>query len=196
MYSKPTEVLAHIKMETGALLSLSSLISHFSSLSLSSLISHLLSLNRFSRFRKPGLLLSTMSVRVFIYAYRKPGISLEEFKRRYEAHVELVKRISGEDFPLSHKRSYVARSTVEARPEGATMRNATTPATVLVGQQPDFDFDAYAELTFADEAAFRAFGAKVYAPEAAAEIEADEANFLDKSKLGIVMLGDVIETRK
>lgn len=137
-----------------------------------------------------------MSLRVLIYAYRKPGISLEEFKKHYEAHVDLVKRISGDDFPLAHKRSYIARGTVEASPEGTTTRNATTPATVIVGQQSDFDFDAYAELTFADQAAFQAFGTKIYAPEAATQIAADEEKFLDKSKLAIAMLGDVTETTK
>ncbi|KAJ5368334.1 uncharacterized protein N7496_008094 [Penicillium cataractarum] len=137
-----------------------------------------------------------MSVTVFIYAYRKPGLSLEDFKTHYEAHVDLIKRLTGDDFPLSHKRSYVARNTVEVAAEGASDRNALTPATVIVGQQADFDFDAYAELTFADQAAFQAFGAKVYAPEAAAQIAADEEKFLDKSKLSIVMLGDVIETTK
>ena len=137
-----------------------------------------------------------MSVTVFIYAYRKPGLSLEDFKTHYEAHVDLIKRLTGDDFPLSHKRSYVARNTVEVAGEGASDRNALTPATVIAGQQADFDFDAYAELTFADQAAFQAFGAKVYAPEAAAQIAADEEKFLDKSKLSIVMLGEVIETTK
>ncbi|KAJ5176256.1 uncharacterized protein N7482_002133 [Penicillium canariense] len=137
-----------------------------------------------------------MSVKVFIYAYRKHGLSLEDFKTHYEAHVDLVKRISGDDFPISHKRSYVLRNPVEVAAEGTSERNALTPATVIVGQQSDFEFDAYAELTFADQAAFQAFGAKVYAPDAAAQIAADEEKFLDKSKLGIVMLGDVIETSK
>ncbi|CEJ59400.1 hypothetical protein PMG11_08025 [Penicillium brasilianum] len=137
-----------------------------------------------------------MSVKVFIYAYRKPGLSLEDFKTHYEAHVDLIKRLSGDDFPLSHKRSYIARNTVEVAAESASERNALTPATVIVGQQADFDFDAYAELTFADQAAFQAFGAKIYAPDAAAQIAADEEKFLDKAKLGIALLGDVIETTK
>jgi hypothetical protein len=137
-----------------------------------------------------------MSVKVFIYAYRKPGLSLDDFKKHYEGHVDLIKRLSGEVFPLSHKRSYVARHTVDVAADGASDRNSRTPATVIVGQQSDFDFDAYAELTFADQAAFQAFGAKVYAPEAASEIAADEEKFLDKSRLGIVMLGEVIETTK
>ncbi|KAJ5626668.1 hypothetical protein N7528_004095 [Penicillium herquei] len=137
-----------------------------------------------------------MSVRSFIYAYRKPGLSLTEFKTHYEAHAALLKEIAGEDFPLSHKRNYIARTTVETSTEGSSERNALTPATVLVGKQTDFDFDAYAELTFADQGSFQAFCAKVYAPEAAARIAADEEKFLDKSKLGIAMLGDIIETTR
>ncbi|KAJ5737647.1 uncharacterized protein N7483_002772 [Penicillium malachiteum] len=132
-----------------------------------------------------------MSVKAIIYTYRKPGLSLKEFKAHYEAH-----EIAGEDFPLSHKQSYMARTTVETLIEGSSERNALTPATVLVGKQTDFDFDAYADLTFVDQAAFQAFSAKVYAPEAAARIAADEEKFLGKSKLGISMLGDVIETTK
>ncbi|KAJ5261398.1 hypothetical protein N7478_011993 [Penicillium angulare] len=137
-----------------------------------------------------------MSVRVLIYAYRKPGLSLEDFKNHYDSHIDLIKRITGDNFPTAHKRSYVARSTVKVAPEGASDRNSLTPATVLVGQQSDFDFDSYAELTFADQDAFEAFGAKVYAPDAAAQIAADEEKFLDRSKTGIAMLGDVIETKK
>ncbi|KAB8225791.1 EthD domain-containing protein [Aspergillus novoparasiticus] len=137
-----------------------------------------------------------MSVKAIIYAYRKPGISLEDFKKHSEAHVDLIKQLTGKDFPLSHKRSYVARNTVEAPVEGASDRNPLTPATVLVGQQTDFDFDAYAELTFADQAAFQAFSAKLTAPDVAAQIAADEEKWLDNSKLTMAMLGDVIETTK
>jgi EthD domain len=137
-----------------------------------------------------------MSVKVFIVAYRKPGLSLEEFKKHYEAHIDLIKRLSGDDFPLSHRRSYISRTTVETALADVTARNATTPATVITGKQSDFDFDATAELTFVDQAAFQAFGAKISTPDAAAQIAADEERFLDRSKLGIAMLGDVIETSK
>ena len=137
-----------------------------------------------------------MSVTVFLYAYRKPGVSLDDFKKRYEAHAELIKHLTGDDFPLSHKRSYLARRTVETAPDSTSTRNATTPATVIVGQQSDFDFDAYAELTFADQAALQAFSARVAAPESAAQIAADEEKFLDRSQLRIAVVGDVMETVK
>lgn len=140
-----------------------------------------------------------MSVRVLIYAYRKPGLSLEDFKKHYEEHVNLIKRLTGDDFPLSHKRHYIARNVVsseDSKTITVTERNATTPAIVFAGEQSDFDFDAYAELTFASQEALQIFIAKVQAPDAAAQVAADEEKFLDRSKLSIAMLGDVIETVK
>lgn len=138
-----------------------------------------------------------MTTKVLIYAYRKLGISVEDFRKHYEAHVQLIKQLSGDLFPLAHKRTYIARTAVGTAPEGASTRNATTPAMVIAGQQADFDFDAYAELTFANHAALTSFSAKVLQdPEVAAQIAADEEQFLDRSKIGIVMLGDVVETTK
>ncbi|KAJ5779805.1 Dimeric alpha-beta barrel [Penicillium paradoxum] len=137
-----------------------------------------------------------MPVKISVFLYRNPRLSPEEFRRRYEAHVKMIKRMTGEDFPLSHHRNYIARNTVEIPPEGSTPRNAFTPATILRGQQADFDFDAYAELTFADQAAYQAFAAKIYAPDAAAQIAADEEKFLDRLKLGIALVEEVRVTVK
>lgn len=137
-----------------------------------------------------------MAITALIHAYRKPGLSVEDFKKYYEAHVDLLKRLAADDFPLSHKRTYVARNSVETAPDGASARNALTPAVLLAGQQADFDFDAYAELTFADQISLAAFAAKTQTPDVAAQIAADEEKFLDRSKTGIVMMGDVIETTR
>lgn len=137
-----------------------------------------------------------MSLRVIILAYRKPGLSPDEFKRYYEAHVDLVKSLSVDDFPVSHKRSYIARATVETTTDDASPRNTNTPATLLMGRQSDFDFDAVAELTFVNQQAFEAFTDKVYEPDNAALIAADEEKFLDRSKLSIALLGDMNETMK
>ncbi|EEA19522.1 hypothetical protein TMatcc_009656 [Talaromyces marneffei ATCC 18224] len=139
--------------------------------------------------------------RLLIYTYRKAGLSLEDFKKHCEEHVLLIKRLTGDDFPLSHKRHYIARNALssdESQNNNTTVteRNATTPAIVFAGQQSDFDFDAYAELTFASQEAFQTFIAKIQTPEIAAQIAADEERFLDRSKLSIAMLGDVIETTR
>ncbi|KAA8649387.1 hypothetical protein EYZ11_005645 [Aspergillus tanneri] len=137
-----------------------------------------------------------MTFKVLVYAHRLPGISPEDFKQHYEAHIELFKRLVGDDFPLSHRRVYIARTAVEAAPDGASARNATTPATVVVGQQSDYDYDCLAEMTFADQASWEACVAKAYAPEISAQIAADEDKFYDRSKTGVVIVGDVTETTK
>lgn len=137
-----------------------------------------------------------MPVKISAFLYRNPRVSPEEFRKRYEAHIKLIKKIAGEHFPLSHHRNYIARTTVEIPPEGSTQRNAYTPATILRGQQSDFDFDAYAELTFADQAAYQAFAAKIYAPDAATQISADEEKFLDQVKLGMALVEEVRVTVK
>ncbi|KAJ5503855.1 Dimeric alpha-beta barrel [Penicillium fimorum] len=137
-----------------------------------------------------------MPVKILVFLYRNPHLTPEEFKKRYEAHVKLVKKLAGEDFPLSHHRNYIARTAVEIPPDGSTARNAFTPATILRGRQPDFDFDAYAELTFADQVAYQAFAAKIYAPDAAAQITAAEDKCLDRLKMGIALIGEVRVTVK
>lgn len=137
-----------------------------------------------------------MSVNVVIYAHRKAGVSPKTFQQRYEAHVDLIKRIAGDDFPIYHRRRYTPRTTSETPVEGTSGTNSTTPATIMIGKQADFDFDVCAMLSFADEAAFKAFGAKLYAPGAAAQLEEDEKEFLDRSKIGIGKVGDLFETTK
>ena len=120
---------------------------------------------------------------MLVFLYRNPHLTPEEFKKCYEAHIKLVKKIAGGDFPLSHHRNYISRNTVEIPPDGSTARNAFTPATILRGRQPDFDFDAYAELTFSDQVA-------------SAQITADEDKFLDRLRMGIALVGEVRVTVK
>ncbi|KAJ5151153.1 uncharacterized protein N7482_010405 [Penicillium canariense] len=137
-----------------------------------------------------------MTFRVLVYAHRKPGVSPEDFKQHYEAHIDLFKRLVGEDFPLTHRRTYIERTASDTAAVDASPRNATTPATVILGRQSDYDFDCLAELTFADRAAWDACTAKVLSPEIQAQIAADEAKFWDSSKTGVLVIGDVTETTK
>lgn len=133
-----------------------------------------------------------MPYRVLIFAYRKPGISPSKFKTHYETrHVPLVKAIAGPLFPKSHVRRYVQRASGG---RDSPPSNAHHPATVLIGSQSDFDYDAIAELIFKDEGAFQAFFAKVSEPEAAAKIAKDEEQFLDRTRMKVVVLGDCITT--
>lgn len=59
-----------------------------------------------------------------------------------------------------------------------TETNAEFPATVLIGSQKDFDYDAFAELSFIDERAFQTFFGISQQPENTARIAADEEQFL------------------
>ncbi|PYH31869.1 EthD domain-containing protein [Aspergillus neoniger CBS 115656] len=130
-----------------------------------------------------------MPFKILLKATRLPDTSPSTFKSRLEAHIELVKRLTGPDFPLSHRRSYIDRPTTP-------YSEGTYPTTVLLGRQSDFSFDAIAELTFEDEAAFERFQAKLGEPEIARAIQEDEHGWSDRGKLGIVVLGEVRETKR
>ncbi|RAO72953.1 uncharacterized protein BHQ10_008965 [Talaromyces amestolkiae] len=133
-------------------------------------------------------------VRAVVFTYRKSGLSLEEFTSYSEQHGHLLKRLAGDVFPISHRRSYIAREEKGSNAgTDTTARNPTTPAKLVLGQQSDFDFDAYTELTFASPEAVHAYTTKTSQPEIAAAIAADEERFLDRSKTGIAFLGDVTE---
>ncbi|KAI1203689.1 EthD domain-containing protein [Nemania serpens] len=151
-----------------------------------------------SYFTHDRFLLSTtikMPYSILLFAYRKPGVTPEQFKSHYDGtHMPLVRELAGAHFPLSHTRRYIHRSENQA--DGNTARNSCTPATVIIGTQKDFDYDAVAELTFEDEAAFHTFYGIVEQPENAAKIAADEENFLDRSRLTAVVVGDTTETRR
>jgi uncharacterized protein (TIGR02118 family) len=125
-----------------------------------------------------------MPYTVLIFAYRKPGLSPAEFKSHYESsHVPLVQSLTGSLFPKSHTRRYIQRAD-----------SANHPATVLVGTQADFEYDAIAELIFDDEGAFQAFFACVSEAKAAEKIAQDEDKFLDRTKMKVVIEGDSIVT--
>lgn len=126
-----------------------------------------------------------MPYSVLIFAYRKPALSPAQFRAHYESsHLPLVESLAGPLFPRTHTRHYLQRA--DHGPDYA--------ATVLVGTQADFAYDALAELVFDDEAAFQAFFARVSEPAVAAKIAADEELFLDRAKMRVVVQGDVVVT--
>jgi hypothetical protein len=60
---------------------------------------------------------------------------------------------------------------------------------VVVGKQANFDFDAYAELTFTSPKAVQAYLVKTRVPEIATEVATDEERFIDRAKMSIAILG-------
>ncbi|RAK95373.1 EthD domain-containing protein [Aspergillus ibericus CBS 121593] len=143
-----------------------------------------------------------MPYRILLLAHRKPTLTPTTFHTYYEAHIELLRHLTGDAFPLSHRRSYIARTTSTSTSPSSTSSsapssneiNATHPATILIGNQTTFPFDAIAELTFEDRDAFERFTARVQEPENARLIGEDEALWSDTGRLGIVVLGEVVVT--
>lgn len=126
-----------------------------------------------------------MPFTVLLYAYRKVGTTPAAFKSHYESsHVPLVQSLTGTHFPQSHKRFYIQRS------EDADT-NSNYPATVLVGTQPDFQYDAFAELTFGDAAKFQTFMGIVGQGDAKEKIARDEEMFLDRERMTAVVVGEI-----
>ena len=124
-----------------------------------------------------------MTFNVWIFAWRKAGTTPEQFRSHYEnSHVPLIKSLTGSLFPQTHIRHYLARS-----------EDGTAPM-VLVGTLDDFTYDAFAELSFIDAAAFQQFFGVVGQGEPAAKIAEDEEKFLQREKTRAVVVGEVMKT--
>ncbi len=133
-----------------------------------------------------------MPFTILIYSYRKPGTTPAAFKSHYESrHVPLIQSLTGTHFPQSHKRFYILRS----EDAGANNNNTDYPATVLVGTQQDFQYDAFAELIFEDAAKFQTFMGIVSQGEAKEALARDEEMFLDRTRLTAVVVGETLVTR-
>lgn len=81
-----------------------------------------------------------MPVRAVLILYRKPGLSLDQFKTSCENRVKLIRRLVRDDAaPLSRRCSYIARKELsndeddESKYSGTTTeRNPMTPAEEVV----------------------------------------------------------------
>jgi hypothetical protein len=123
-----------------------------------------------------------MPYNILIFVGRKPGLSPSEFKDYYEGHVRLLQFLAGGLFPKLHKRYYL-------------QFGADTQPTVLRGDKASFDFDAIAEVSFDDEAAYHAFIDVLGSKEPTEKLTEDEDKFSDREKLKIVVIGDIQETK-
>jgi uncharacterized protein (TIGR02118 family) len=111
--------------------------------------------------------------------YRKPGMSVEDFRHHYESsHAPLIKRLMGDDL-LGYIRNYA---------------QAGTPFDVGEAQPA---FDCITEFHFADQAAFDRAVAAVEHPDNAPSVRADEARFLDVGRVqpAVVEIRDSIDER-
>ncbi|KAI8945435.1 EthD domain-containing protein [Xylaria longipes] len=134
-----------------------------------------------------------MTYTYLVFLSRKPGTTPEEFKNYYSgSHLPWFRELVGSRFPIRHIQQYIHRAEASAN-DGNTQRNPSTPATVYLGIQADFDYDVVATLEYKDEAAFQELIEFVQQPDIAAKIAADEENFLDRSQTRVVVVGETIE---
>ena len=116
---------------------------------------------------------------MFSFLVRKPGMSFEDFKSYYEnTHAPMAlhsKNFTGPHAPLSYNRHYVDRK------DGS---GACFP----FGNGQNWGFDCITRVEFKDEETFKK-GMKNFA-ENSHEIQADEDNFLDRSKSIYIIVGE------
>jgi hypothetical protein len=124
-----------------------------------------------------------MPYNILIFVSRKPGLSHLAFKNHYEtSHIPLLQFFAGNLFPKRHTRHYL-------------QFGAEDQPTVLRGDKASFDYDAVADVSFDDEAAYHAFINVLNNEEALDKLVADEDKFSDREKMKIVVIGDVQETK-
>lgn len=130
-----------------------------------------------------------MTYTVLLFLYRKPGLSLQAFKDHYEKnHMPLLMSFALGKAPKTHTRHYIERPN-------AGSANTSTPATVLMGSQEDFDYDSITQLDFEDAGAFQKYHAATIGSErVAAEITKDEEKFLDRGRTKVVVAGESLST--
>jgi hypothetical protein len=136
---------------------------------------------RITKIRAPA----NMPPALLIYASRKPGLSIEEFKDHYEnKHVPLVKSLAGDLFPKSHTRYYFTKDAT----------SGSEASHVIMGQPSDFPWDSTTILTFADDEHFNKCMAIMQDEEVSKKLAADEGIFTDRSSLKMVILGTVCQS--
>jgi uncharacterized protein (TIGR02118 family) len=102
-------------------------------------------------------------IKVFGFLAKREGMQMQDFIDYYEKnHVPLIRSLA--PTPRVYKRRYLIRDD-ELTKQGGVV-----------------DFDVMTELEFPDRAAFLAWMAQLSGPTAGAQVAADEAKFLDRSR--------------
>ena len=97
---------------------------------------------------------------------RRPGMSAEEFRSYYET----THRLIGEKYLAGYACRYMRRFLNPTSDPGAATFGA------------DGDFDVILEIWYPDRATYKAVGKRLSAPDAAAEILADELKLFDRAR--------------
>ena len=108
---------------------------------------------------------------------RRPGMTVPEFRAYYETH----HRVIGEKY-LSGFASRYMRRFITPSPNRET------------GEVPEPDFDVVLEIWYPDRATFEACGRVLAAPDAVAEIVADEERLFDRPRMRFFVIEEECES--
>lgn len=129
-----------------------------------------------------------MSYSIIALLWRKPGLTPDDFHRYYETrHMPLLLSLTGSTFPLSHTRFYLPRQ--QSSSASADRASVDFSPTVFLGKAGDVDYDAFASIVFADEAAFHIFYDRLREPAVAEALKEDEEKFLWRERLVVASAG-------
>ena len=113
-------------------------------------------------------------VTALLFCYRLPNVSPEQFRDYIEqTHAPLVKSLLKDKHPSTHTRYY-------------TNKDAGFP----VGSPSPGDADLIAVITYENQEAMQASMAARRADGVREVIEADEAKFMDRSKVKVIVVGE------
>jgi hypothetical protein len=134
---------------------------------------------------------------VFLYQYRKDGITPKEFQDSMEGEIyPWLANYIGIHNPVAFTRHYPARVNGEIGRRFAALQ-ALPPAldkdatVVLIGDAAEFPWDVMIRVEFRDELHFQQYFAFINEPEHADKIAEQEEKNSDPSKLRIEVIGDV-----
>ncbi|KAF1949689.1 hypothetical protein CC80DRAFT_253920 [Byssothecium circinans] len=155
----------------------------------------------FATFFSSPHLLSTnnMPFVIFLYLYRKPGLTFQEFRDGMEnvAFPWLFEYYKPHQ-PLAWTRHYVCRRG--SKTGQRLLAYSAPPAdpdpdapVVMLGGITEFPWDVMIRVVYRDELHFNQYFAWLNEPENAANIAASEEEFSDPTKLKAVVIGEVVD---
>lgn len=113
---------------------------------------------------------------VMVMAPRKSGITHEEFKSRYERHMQMVAELSGDAAPLSHTRFYPKHDSLTDKPM------------LLAGDAEEMCYSVVVLMEFENELASQRFFAALSTESANAKIMEDEAGFWEREGMKVMVV--------